>query len=73
MKLRTLVKEIEIQGDIYLSIWDDYGEEVESYQFEYVDNFSSTLNSLENAKQLYRMKVRFVFSGGDGYLHIELV
>ena len=72
MILRTLVKEIEIQGDVRLSVWNDQGEEVEVHEFQYVDNLAIDINQLPNSKQLNRMKVHFVFAPGDGYLHIEL-
>lgn len=72
MTLRTLTKEVEIQGNVRLSIWDDQGEEVEVHEFQYVDNLAIDINNLSNGKQLNRRKVHFVFAPGDGFLHIEL-
>ena len=72
MTLKTLAKEIEIQGDVRLSVWNDQGEEMEVHEFQYVSSLGSHINELPNAKQLNRMKVHFIFAPGDGFLHIEL-
>lgn len=72
MTLKTFVREIGVQGDVRLSVWNDQGEEVEVHEFPYVDNLAIDINQLPNAKQLYRMKVHFVFAPGDGFLHVEL-
>jgi len=72
--LRTLAKETEVQGDVRISIWDDMGEEeIEVHEFFYVSNLAVEINRLPNCKQLYQMKVHFIFASGDGFLHIELI
>lgn len=73
MTLKTLCKEVNVQGNIRLSIWDELGEEeIEVHEFCYVDGLASHINTLPNGKQLNRMNVHFMFAPGDGFLHIEL-
>ena len=71
MTLRTLAKETMVQGNIKIEIWED-SEPVEEYLFTYVDNLIATLNSTPETKKLLKRKVKFIFSSGDEYLHIEL-
>lgn len=73
MTLKYLCKNVEVQSNIRISIWDYMGEEeVEVHEFQYVDNLIARLNSMEGGKRLLNLEVKFLFAPGDGYLHIEL-
>lgn len=71
MTLKTLVKNVQIQGDVRLSVWDSC-DEVEVHEFQIAENLYSYVNALPNFSKLLRMKVKYMFAPGDGYLHIEL-
>lgn len=68
MKLATLMKSNTIQGDIRLSVWNEYGEEIEVKYLNCVDNLACE----PSAKNWKNKNVSFIFAPGDGFLHIEL-
>ena len=67
MTFRTLAKNITIQGPVRISIWDD---ESEIYVQELTDSDGLFR---EDLKHLFKYPVKYMFVGGDGVLHIELV
>lgn len=72
MTLKALATNVEIQGNVRISIWDDMGEEeVEVHELRYVDGLRARLNDPE-LHHLRNLKVTFMFTPEDGYLHIEL-
>lgn len=72
MTLKSLATNVEIQGDIRISIWDDMGEsETEIHEFSQVDSLSGTL-SKPAFHYLRNLQVTYMFAPGDGFLHIEL-
>lgn len=71
MTLKTLATNIEIQGDVRISIWDDMGEEVEVHEIPQIGDLRIALNDPE-LYHLRNMHVTFMFTPGDGFLHIEL-
>ena len=72
MTLKTLSTNIEVQGDIRISIWDDMGsEEIEVHELRYVNDLRSTLYR-GDLYHLRNLPVTFLFAPGDGFLHIEL-
>lgn len=66
MTFRTLVKSITIQGPVRISIWDD---DSEVYVHEIPDADGLFCAEL---KHLFKYRVKYMFAGGDGALHIEL-
>ena len=71
MTFKNLVTNITVQGNVRISEWED-DEELYVYEFTYVDNLLS-LVSTEELRYLLKKHVKFMFTPGDGYLHIELV
>ncbi len=67
MTLKTLMNGNCIQGDIRLSVWDDYDEKEVHYL-----NYVNDLAGEDIAKALKNKKVKYIFANDDGYLHIEL-
>lgn len=66
MLFGNLIKNVSIQGDVRLSVWND-GEETAVEYFCNVEDMK-----LEPCRLYARLKVNYIFSCGDGYLHIEL-
>lgn len=72
MTLKNLLKSVIVQGDVYISVWED-DEEVEVHTFESADNLLVDVTS-SKLNHLLGLKIKYMFSPipSDGYLHIEL-
>lgn len=69
MTLKDLVSKVTIQGDVRVSIWDELGEE----EVRVLDFFGLDRLSLNDVSEVKMMRIKYMFVGGDGILHIELV
>lgn len=72
MLLKKLISDVTIQGNVYISVWDDDDNELDTFFFEHQDNLQGTLNFADTEKYLLNLPVKYMFCPGDGYLHIEL-
>lgn len=66
MKLKDLLKDITIQGDVRISVWDENDE------VEVTEVFAQEHLKNSDVRRLLDLNVRCLFAGLDNMLHIEL-
>ena len=83
MTLYDLMENINLQGDIRLSVWDDDDEEIavceirecqglDCYELDKAGYGLDVNGNCVRYVDWNMYEVKYMFCGGDGYLHIEL-
>ena len=72
MSLYDLVNSVTIQGDVRISFWND-DEEVVLLEENGTDDLCYEVCGAGGDVAMFDCcKVKYIFSAGDGYIHIEL-
>ena len=67
--LYDLVNSTTVQGDIRLSIWKNYAEEIETVEILNVDDLAREVEMID---RFVNMEIMYIFCTRDGFLQIEL-